>query len=368
MKSLSRHRPNLLEIAKVAGVSNATVSLALNHKPGVSEKLSRRIHTIAEQMGYQRDAKLAELMSHVAARRRREEHSVLALITHHERPRAWESVPSLLSLWEGGSQRARELGYKLEEFRYNEPGMSPARLRGILLARNIKGLLFSISPPKAPHDISDFDLTGFSAATWDLCLPAEVIGYVASDHFHDVITCLRRAYDLGYRRPLLAMPGAIAARILQLMQGAYLAFSCQYPDVARLPFHVGGGSGFAPLRAHVEKHRPDVVLCTERIRGAGMPQDCGWITLDRMPGELRLAGLDRHSHQQAGSLVDLVVSGLHRNEGADCQPPKGVLSPGVFIDGPSLPPKVRPRLPAPCAQSMIPRYAPALELAGHGWT
>lgn len=43
---------SLKEIAKTAGVSEATASLALNNKPNVNEKTKKRVCEIAEQLGY----------------------------------------------------------------------------------------------------------------------------------------------------------------------------------------------------------------------------------------------------------------------------------------------------------------------------
>ncbi len=372
MRTLSPCRPNLRDVAKAAGVSGvsiAAVSLALNHKPGVSQALIRRVSEIAVQLGYQRDAKMSELMAHVSGRRRQhDDYSTLALITQHERPGLWEVDTSLFPLRDGARKRAEALGYKLEEFRCNEPGMTPDRLRGILLYRNIKGLIFATPQRRAPDGNAPFDLTGFSAATCDLHFQAQAMSYIAPDLFTDVHTCLQRAYHLGYRRPLLALHGTIATRASQLMQGACLSFAYQHPDVARLPFYVGDCRAFASLQKHLEKTPP---RCRAVLRTHPLRQPGGWLGLDHPESVARRKSPRRFGSYAAASRRVGGGScgwGLHRIETASAQPHQGVLSPDVFHDGPSLPPKSQPTSPPICVPTLVTQPCHTLELVGHAWT
>ena len=43
---------SMKEVAKQAGVSEATVSLALNNRPGVNPQTQKRIQELAKSMGY----------------------------------------------------------------------------------------------------------------------------------------------------------------------------------------------------------------------------------------------------------------------------------------------------------------------------
>ncbi|MBN1669745.1 MAG: LacI family DNA-binding transcriptional regulator, partial [Kiritimatiellae bacterium] len=51
-RQYAQHGPTLRDIAKRAGVTGQTVSLALNNREGVSEKRRRQIVRLANRMGY----------------------------------------------------------------------------------------------------------------------------------------------------------------------------------------------------------------------------------------------------------------------------------------------------------------------------
>lgn len=344
---------NLRQLAKAAGVSVAAASFAFNNKPGVSDQVRRHILEVAAKLGYERDAKMVELMAHIANRRQRSDHDTLALITRHGRARVWEVNPSVKAFWVGAGKRAKELGYHLEEFRYDEPGLSPTRLRSILRSRNIQGLLFSMHPQVGSDLRLDFDFTGFAGAMSGICFTEPEIDCVLPDHFNNVVLCMQRAYDLGYRRPLLAFPAGATKRTLHRMEGAYYYFAQQHPDLDRLPIYAADDYQLSALLGQIDQHRPDVVICTHgewgKEIGRRVPAEFGWISLNWTPGEDRLAGLDRLLEAQAGFVVDLVVAQIHRGESGVHAHRKQVLVTGSFVDGPSLPPK--PTAPKPARKA-----------------
>src|SRR4051812_19855777 len=102
--------PNIRKIAKAAGVSHTTVSLALRNHPRVSEQTKRRIQTLAKKMGYRPNALVAALMSHVRSNRRVVAHEVVAFLSGGPTPDWWRGWPSISQNYFGARNRAEQLG------------------------------------------------------------------------------------------------------------------------------------------------------------------------------------------------------------------------------------------------------------------
>jgi hypothetical protein len=96
--------------------------------------------------------------------------------------------------------------------------------------------------------------------------------------------------------------------------------------------------------------RPDVILAgaTEwlpafRREGVRCPADVGYVLLDRHPyrGFENCAGIDQR-HEEIGAIaVNKLVSCLARGEFGIPSAPTTTMLAGVFVDGDTLPPKVK---------------------------
>lgn len=336
-------RPTLRDLAAAAGVSTAAASYAVNHKSGLSPKTREHVLAVAKRIGYEPDATMTELMAHVAKRKEHEERATLAVITRYEEARYWEKNSSVAAFWNGARARARELGYRVEEFRYDEPGLSPQRLRGILRTRGIQGLLFTMAPQHTEEMRLDFDFEGFAAAMSGICFNDPPINFVVPDHFMNTLMALERTWDLGYRRPLLALPGGASYRTQHRMEAAYHYHVATHAEVEALPIYLSEDYEFAPFGKFIGVHEPDVVICTQgdwhNQLVKRVPAEFGWISMNWMPGEKVRAGIDRRLDEQAGFVVDMVVAVIHRGEAGVPPLRKEVMVPGRFMDGPTLPPR-----------------------------
>src|SRR5688572_21345076 len=143
-------------IAQLAGVSATTVSLALRNSPKIPAATRQRILRHARRLGYRPNAKVAELMAQLRTKPAPGEEACFGVISFYESARPWEHSLHFQRIYEGMTQRAEALGYRLEPFWLRGPGMTYRRLRDILAARGVQGLLCFGSPEvdeELPHEL-----------------------------------------------------------------------------------------------------------------------------------------------------------------------------------------------------------------------
>lgn len=135
------YRVTLSDIAKKAGVSKASASLALNGKPGVSAKLQQKIQLIATEMGYHKDPALSRIAACRWKSTEAPAGSVLGfLATANPLYPRIKPNPSQFSLYAAAAGHAAHLGYQIQFIdcsRYTEP----KKLSDMLYHRGIQGLV-----------------------------------------------------------------------------------------------------------------------------------------------------------------------------------------------------------------------------------
>src|SRR5690242_20714424 len=130
-------RVTLADIAKKAGVSKSTVSVALRGGHQVSAALRKKILGLAKKMKYAPDPFLSGLAAHRRSRGSAKNRGVLAWLNHWSEPRRLYHYKEFQGYWRGAVAAAEQFGYRLDEVRW-EQDCSPKRLEKILLARGIE--------------------------------------------------------------------------------------------------------------------------------------------------------------------------------------------------------------------------------------
>ncbi len=181
------------QIADAAGVSKMTVSRALKNHPHVSAAVRDRITQLASKLGYRTHPYVSALMSGLTQTRKAE--SAVNLAVFH-----FDELALTLghSYYIGVSERARELGYRADPFAYDPSQANPARLRSILTARGIRGII--IMPAPAGLTSLDFDFSGFATATIGHTIVDPPLPRVASDIYSGTIDALNELVRRGYTR------------------------------------------------------------------------------------------------------------------------------------------------------------------------
>ncbi len=335
----------MAEVAKAAGFSKNTVSLALRGSPRISEETRLHIEKVADDLGYCLNPTVAKLMAELRKSRSPGFQATLAMINAHENPDAFVNHPTIPSYVQGCRQRAKQLGYQLDEFWLHEPNMPVARWISIFRARNIRGAVIVglMQRNRLPSHL---------AALWDE-FPALVTGvrtrdpalsYACSDQHTLALVAFEKAVALGYKRPALVLDGVIDELIEGRFTAGFLTGQSRLLPLGQRtqPFYE-----VAAAREHrelfvrwLEENRPDVIftLYHEVIRwiqdlGIRVPEDIGLIQYEWRADHGAWAGMDQRNDLVGEAAVDMLISMVNHNERGVPEYPRATLIGSHWVDG-----------------------------------
>lgn len=358
------------DIAKRADVSVVTVSRALKNHPGLPKKTCQRIQKIATKMGYRPNPMLSVLMASLRRSRmgkgkragRRDNPGVdrngpvIAFLFSNPNPEQFDDPGMPLgAMFAGARARGAELGYKVERFRLDEPGMSETRMRQLLRARSIPGII--MAPLVDPIPEVDFDWSGFACSTIGYSYTASVLHRVANDQFLTMQLAVEKLVARGYRRIGLVMHRLSDERTNHRWSGGFLSLPLLRGKEAarRVPVFYWEGEtpaeGPAGLGDWMKRHEPDAVITVHPYvpewieqRGWRVPEDVGLVDLDlqgrgrtqRAQTGREVSGVNRRHDLLGAMALDLVAEQLHLNEQGVPNRPKTVMLGGDWEEGATL--------------------------------
>lgn len=336
-------------IASVVGVSKATVSLALRNSPEVSTATKEKIHKVADELGYQLNPALGQLLSQI--RNQDGYRATLALVNAHEDSGPLKSHPTIPDYVAGIRGRADSMGYSLDCFWLNDPETRAHRLKSIMLARGIRGVLVvglmadCQFPDKLKPLAEALPMVVTGVRTRNPTLP-----YVCVDHHALAMQGVENAIRLGYKRPGLVLDEKIDALVEGRFSAGYLYGQYKLDRESRLlPFYqnVGLDDDFPAFKKWLEEQRPDVIFTLfndvahwlERL-GYRTPSDIGLIQLEWRLSAPHWAGMHQHNDYTGEAAVDTLIGMIHRGESGMDADPRAVLIPPTWRDGVTAP-KIR---------------------------
>jgi len=140
-------RVSIRDLAKLAGVSRTTVSLALRGSHEVSEATRRRILEIAQKHDYRSHPAVNALMQQVGRGLRVHDEEVIAFIRSGSDPDERAFGP--LEMLAGASDEGHRLGYRVEVFWAGYRAVNSEPLGRVLYNRGIRGAIWAAMP--YPH-------------------------------------------------------------------------------------------------------------------------------------------------------------------------------------------------------------------------
>lgn len=174
----------IVDVAREAGVSPATVSRALNSHPSVGEHYVRRVRAAAERLGYRPNS--------VARNLRRQSTDLIALI-----------IPDVgnhfcTAVARGVEDVAREVGLSVLLCNSDDEPMKEATYIEVAEAEKVAGVL--ICPHSGDADISRLRASRIPVVALDRRLGSE-IDSVTTDSKEGAYAATKHLFDQGWKRP-----------------------------------------------------------------------------------------------------------------------------------------------------------------------
>ncbi|MFP4281104.1 MAG: LacI family DNA-binding transcriptional regulator [Verrucomicrobiota bacterium] len=343
---MAKH-PSMADVARAAGVSKNTVSLALRHDPQIPERTRVRVQEAARQLGYRYDPISAELMARMR-RRSTGRQASLALVHAHPDPHAWKDHPTIPTYIEGCRRRAAERGYGLDLFWLHDAAVRGPTLQRIIESRGLRGVLVvgMMKTNRLPEHFAPL-VKAFPCVVTGVRTHQPALSFACVDHYDLALRAFRRAVDLGYRRPALVIDETIDMLVDRRFSAGFIVGQQTLPRQRQLPPFYDVESARADLSIFaqwLDHHRPDMIFTLyHEVRGwleelgRRVPEEIGLAQLERRPKHPDWAGMEQHNDLSGEAAVDMLIGMILRGESGPPLYPRASLMESRWVDGETLP-------------------------------
>lgn len=336
--------PTIRSLARQLQLSTATISEALRDSPRVKPATRLRVQRAAKRAGYRPNPLLGAALSAVRRACHENYRGNLALIDLAENGRT-ELMLFHREIVAGAKARALALGFETDLFWVGDrtSALPPARLRAVLDARGIRGLL--ILPLNVAQDLGNFDFARFAAVQMDHCLLRPHLHTVLPDHYLSMLNALERLRERGYRRIGLCLEGRKDEWLKKKWSAAFTAFFRGPGRDAGLQPLIASEFTRANFLAWFRTQKPDLIVGHRQIMvdwleeiHVRVPDDVGFFNLNVTERTAPCAGLDLQPRRLGAAAVEMVIAMLHRQERGVPECPLTTTLEAMWIEGPTIRP------------------------------
>ena len=336
----SARRVTLRTIAREAGVSAMTVSLALRNNPRIPEATRVAVQEVAAKLGYRPDPHVATLMHHLRVGRQPGFQASLAALTTV--PEGAETA-YLDAIIRAARARAEQLGYGFSVFRTGDPPTPQPALQRMLRSRGVEGLV--LLPVVTPRDVSALlEWKDFAVVTTTYGVLAPQFHRVVPHQFGNALEICRQLASCGYRRIGLVLP---AEQDVRVHHGFSAAVAWQSmiggTEFVRPSIHRGSLPTPQETREWFKRERPDAIIASgdEQCRhiaqqlGLRVPGKVGFVSATKAERSV-FAGIDERPEEIGAAAIEQLAAMIQRGDKGEPAVPKVTMVDGHWIDAKSV--------------------------------
>ena len=339
--------PTLREVAAAAGVHHTTLSRALRGHPDISEKRTKELCEFAKKMGYVPDPMLRALAAYRTGTRPAAFHSLIAWLNPTPVNSFWRQHRTFRGYFDSAAQRAKQLGFKLEEISVDHSVSGSKKLNTIMNARNIQAAII-VPSPIVPVRLDFVDWRRIAAVRIGFTLAYPNFHTISANHHEAVLMVADELKKRGYQRPGLCLSKNMDERSNMQWFASFLRVQATYEEENRIPNYIFDTYSHDDFCRWIEQHEPDAIVAVGddlipsslEKEGLRIPDDIGLAALVQPEHSDVISGIAGNHRGVGGAAVDFLVAMLNRRESGIPDSHQTLLMDNQWIECGTL----RPRL------------------------
>ena len=335
-------RLTMRDVAAHLGISHATVSRALRDDPRISAPVRLKVQQEARKLGYRRDPKLAELMTHLRVAKHRVFQGTLAWVTNLD-PQDPHQHPMISQFHPHAVAAAESLGYRLDCFHGTGPAQAPALAR-TFKARGISGVWGSMFWHVDYRDWM-WDWRRFAFIHHGAEPRKRIVHVVDAEDRQNIQHLFETLAGKGYRRIGVATTHELEREALHELCAGRVRFAHRHPDHTAFPpclVPALNDRGAQTISRWIRKHRVDCVVSRWRgmhnlLESIGLhaPQDIGLacVTVQQGGSGPSLSGIEVNAPLIARTAIENLAAAVEQGRFGLPDVPLQTLVPGTWVQG-----------------------------------
>lgn len=331
----------MVEIARLAGVHQTTVSRALRNDTRIPAATRERVQAIARKVGYRPNPLVSALVAIRRARHPSRYQATLAFII--DRVLGDAGTDHLA----GVRAAADQLGFKLDLFVLGQGNLTAERLDHVLLARGINGVIVGSLP--VAHGGFALSWERYSAIVIEYTFVSSAFDRIVHDSYAGMRLIMQECRRRQVRRVGLALTTIGHERTEQLNGAAFWIEQKTDHFFAAIPPLVQTAWDAARFDAWFDRHRPEAIVTSNAL----LKDVISWcaarkVTLGR---ELQLVNVNANPSDPISGVVQnhfvigstatwMVVDKINRGDRGIPAVRHTTLTPGTWLEGTTLRPPV----------------------------